>query len=273
MLTGPDCSHWQGNVNWEAVRAAGHDFAIIKATEGTSYSHTNWFRENWQELRRTGMTPGAYHFLRTSDPARQARYFVATVGDFSNALAVVDVETAANGSKPGIAHVRDFAAMFKRLVPNHPLIVYTGRWYWHGTIGNPPGMDIGPLWHSEYDTGREVADGPELDNYGGWSKATIWQYTSTGRCPGVSGNCDLNIFYGTRAELRALTGTRPPEPEPEKENPDMLIVTNSRGHGLLLSGSAVYGIDNTSLEGLEKAGVPKAKVSDSVFSELNSHKS
>lgn len=274
VLTGPDVSHHQGLVDWQQVAGAGHDFAFVKATEGAGFVDSQ-FRRNWTGIAQAGMTRGAYHFLRSGlTGAEQARHYLTVIGDPTGALCCLDVERGADGTEPGISHVRGFAAEFHRLAGTHPLVIYTGGWYWRDAIGNPKGNDLGVLWHSEYESSqREIDDGPEGDSYGGWSRATFWQYTSSGRCPGVTGNCDLNVFYGTLAELRALTG-RPllPAPEPDKENPDMLVVKNSRGHGLLLAGSAVYGLDNTSLEAIDKAGVPVAKVSDSVFSELNSRK-
>src|SRR5262245_46829549 len=36
-VEGIDVSHWQGSINWSAVRASGIEFAYIKATEGTSF--------------------------------------------------------------------------------------------------------------------------------------------------------------------------------------------------------------------------------------------
>jgi lysozyme len=213
MLTGPDCSRHQGTINWSAVKAAGHDFAIIKATDGTSYRYIDWFRTNFLKVRAAGLVPGAYHFLNRADGTAQARYYVGEVnraGGFQGVLAVVDVEKNADGTYPGISTVRAFVTEFRRLVPGHPLIVYTGRWFWVGYINNPYGADLGVLWHSEYEsTQAEVDDGPESDNYGGWPRATFWQWTSSGRCPGVSGNCDLNIFYGDRAALAVLAGSTP----------------------------------------------------------------
>jgi len=205
-ITGIDVSRHQGVVDYNAVKRAGHTFAFIKATEGTSYSYVDWYKTNAPKVRAAGLIFGAYHFLRADrDPAAQARYYVQTVGNFNGVVAILDVETAANGTMPLIQHVRAWVTEFRRLVPNKPLVIYTGRWYWVGHMGNPPGSDLGPLWHSEYETtSAEVADGPELDNYGGWPGCTIWQYTSTGRCPGVAGNCDLNIHHGTIDQLRAL---------------------------------------------------------------------
>lgn len=207
MLYGIDVSHHQGRVDWDAVAASGQDFAIVKATEGTTFVDSQ-FERNWKEIARVGLVRGAYHFLRdTGDPAVQARHFVSVVGSFSRAVVVLDVETGGTGgsSKPGINHVRAFVREFRRLIPGHPLVIYTGAWYWIDTIGNPFGADIGPLWHSEYDTGSaEITDGPERDSYGGWPGCLIWQFTSSGSVPGVTGNCDRNIFYGDRHRLHAL---------------------------------------------------------------------
>lgn len=200
-LTGPDASWHQGTINWQSVRNAGMDFAIIKATEGTSYTHTDWFETNWPRVHASGLVPGAYHFLRANQsPAQQADYFVNTVGDFNGVLACLDVETGADGGHPTSQNAHDFALRFNQRVPNHPLIVYTGRWYWVGVLGNPlDGATIGPLWHSAY----TATPG---STYGGWPKFTFWQYTSSGTCPGIPSPCDLNQFFGTNSDLLALTG-------------------------------------------------------------------
>lgn len=211
MLSGPDCSRHQGDVNWRAVAAAGHAFAIIKATEGTSYRYTDWWHYNHREVEAAGLVLGAYHFLRSGNGPAQARFFAATVGSFTGRIAVLDVEKAANGTYPSIGDVREFVAEFRRLVPGHPLVIYTGAWFWKGYLGNPHGADLGPLWHSEYETSAaEVADGPEADRYGGWDGCTIWQWTSSGSCPGVAGRCDLNILR--RGSLADLTGSGTAEP-------------------------------------------------------------
>jgi hypothetical protein len=85
-----------------------------------------------------------------------------------------------------------------------------------GVLGNPYGADLGPLWHSEYDgqspLDADVANGPELERYGGWNDCLVWQHTSTGRVPGISGGCDRNIFYGAEPVLLALAGLWGGEP-------------------------------------------------------------
>ena len=236
MLTGIDASRHQGTVDWQKVAAAGHHFAFVKATEGTSYSYVDWYHYNAPRVEATGLTLGAYHFLRRGVGAVQARYFTSTVGDFTGRVAVVDVEKAANGTWPTITDVTDFVAEFRRLT-GHPLVVYTGRWFWVGYLGDPRGADFGPLWHSEYETSRaEVDNGPEGDRYGGWPGATFWQWTSSGSCPGVTGNVDLNLFFGTVTDLSVLAGrtTAAPAPGPlipvsEEDDVFYVRVTDHQG--------------------------------------------
>src|SRR3954454_3336620 len=98
---GIDVSHWQGQIGWLQVGAAGFDFAFAKATEGTTYTDPP-YGTNRSGAAAAGMRFGAYHFARPtagSDAAAvasgiaQADYFVATAqprrGDL---LPVLDLE-------------------------------------------------------------------------------------------------------------------------------------------------------------------------------------
>lgn len=199
MLTGPDVSHHQGPVDWPRVAGAGHRFAFCKATEGTGFVDSR-FRSNWPAMRSAGLVRGAYHFLRTeTDPRAQARHFLSVVGDLTGSLAALDVERSASGSNPTADQARAFKHEFEARTGGHPLVIYTGRWYWQGVLGNPHGADLGPLWHSAYSTSPGAL-------YGGWDRYAFWQHTSSGSCPGVGGPCDLNRYFGDAGDLAALTG-------------------------------------------------------------------
>lgn len=230
-LLGLDVSRHQGTIFWSQVKAAGHVFAFCKCTDSTSYRYVYYFKQQAPQIRAAGLVLGAYHWLSAhTDPRAQAEYFVRTLretlGNLDNVLCALDVERGADGSIPTAAQARAFASQFAILTHGHPLIVYTGRWFWVGILGNPHGASIGPLWHSEYElTEAEVADGPELDAYGGWSRATFWQYTSSGRCPGVSGSVDLNLFFGSRSDLEALAES-PDDTEDEMTPEDREWITD-----------------------------------------------
>src|SRR5262249_5822583 len=157
--------------------------------------------------------PGAYHFLDAgADPAAQARYFVATVGSFAGVLAAVDVETGADGGRPSSAEAHAFAAEFARLLPRHPLLLSTRRWYCRDPTANPPRATPRPLRPPAH----SADPGPM---YGGWRAPPSWQWTDAGSCAGIGGHCDLNRFTGDRAALRALTTAGPPQ------EPDMPLST------------------------------------------------
>ena len=98
---GIDVSHWQGQIGWLQVGAAGYDFAFAKATEGTTYIDPTYVT-NRAGATAAGLRLGAYHFARptgTSDAAAiasgiaQADYFIGTAqpkrGDL---LPVLDLE-------------------------------------------------------------------------------------------------------------------------------------------------------------------------------------
>jgi lysozyme len=252
-LSGIDVSRHQGVVDYTAVRRAGHAFAYIKATDGVAYKHIAWFRTNAPKVKASGLILGAYHFLLDHHPGwAQARYYVNEVnkaGGFRGCVPIVDIEREADGTTPRFEHLAGFVAEFRRLVPGRAILIYTGKWYWVGVLGNPPGGPmLGPLWHSEYDgispISEPVANGPELDNYGGWKSCLVWQHTSSGRCPGVSGNVDLNLFYGPRAVLESLAGVGTPSPVPTPVPPpkedDMRIIDCAGSPALLVRGDGTY---------------------------------
>ena len=96
---GIDTSKYQGKVNWQAVKQAGYDFAIIKASEGVGYTDPE-FRRNWNESRAAGLLVGAYHFARVSksptiedDARKEAEWFASLLGNPANTLPpMLDIE-------------------------------------------------------------------------------------------------------------------------------------------------------------------------------------
>src|SRR5262245_49797633 len=81
MVTrGVDVSHYDGTIDWAKVKAAGIDFAFMKATENLNFVDPT-FATNWTNAGTAGVIRGAYHFFRASvDGAKQAEFFVQTTG-------------------------------------------------------------------------------------------------------------------------------------------------------------------------------------------------
>jgi lysozyme len=199
-LDGTDVSHWQGTIDWRAVRGGGIEFAFIKATEGVTYQDPA-FARNWAGAGEAGVRRGAYHYFRPSvDAAQQAQNFLRTVPLGPNDLpAVLDVEVSEGVAGDALLRaVRTWLETVERATGKRP-IVYTYPDFWNRYAAGSPGPY--PLWIATY--GRDAPLVPI-----GWTDWTFWQHSATGRVPGIGGDVDLNRFAGGRTEMAALAGGR-----------------------------------------------------------------
>ncbi len=230
-IFGVDVSRHQGpDLDWPKIKASGIDFAIARASLATTPDAM--YQTNVGRAQAAGIpVVGAYHFLYPAgvvSPAEQARLFVQQIGHSGALLTVLDIEKDRGPSgevhEPGIDEVRAFAAEFAQLTGGHQLILYAPAWYWKGTIADPPAADLGPLHASRYVAVAEDAAGhpirmtaPEAfakvptgwwqASHGGWTDATILQFTSSGKVAGYGGPIDLNAFRGSLDELAGLAGS------------------------------------------------------------------
>lgn len=243
-IFGVDVSSHQGTaVDWAKVAAAGFKFAINRACLDTKPDAT--WPDNTRRARAAGLIPGAYHFLYPSGgggsaarpAAEQCDAFLAAIGNPDGLLIALDVESDKTPDgfvyKPTFADVKAWVARFREKHPTHPLLIYSGGWYWTGwsyPIHNAVGAPLGLLWDSHYvsagatTAGKLYAGVPASwwgPRYGGWTKVTLLQFSSSGLVPGVVGHCDVNAFQGTVEQLRALAASKPasapPPPSPEAD--------------------------------------------------------
>jgi hypothetical protein len=94
----------------------------------------------------------------------------------------IDCETYTDGTYPKLAGIKRAVDACK--ANGIPCGIYTGRWFWHGHLGNPNDLSYLPLWDANYvDTDKIIAP-----TYGGWNMETIAgiQWTSN--------PIDRNIF-------------------------------------------------------------------------------
>lgn len=105
MAEGIDVSHWQREVNWQAVKAAGNVFAWAKASgsRDTPNFVDPQYRRNRDEMRRLGIHDGAYHFWlggKGVGGAGQAQHFYKCAGPVvtGSLLPALDIEDPPNGT-------------------------------------------------------------------------------------------------------------------------------------------------------------------------------
>jgi lysozyme len=201
-VQGIDVSQWQGDIDWRQVRAAGIDFAYIKATEGGDHLDPK-FHENWAGARRAGIPRGAYHFVYWCRPAHeQALWFLLNVPPDADALPpVIDVEWNAHSETcPKRVQPDKARKMIKILIA--AMAVHTGK---------KPIIYTDRVFHAQVLQGkfkphyfwlRSVAAEPhEIYPERSW---LFWQFTTTGRVRGIAGKVDRNVFNGRAADWRLM---------------------------------------------------------------------
>lgn len=203
MINGIDVSRWQGSIDWRAVRAAGYDFAFIKATEGATWTDPN-FVQNRNAAREVGIASGAYHFFRaTSKVEAQVDHFVQTVGQLHKGELppVLDVEDPAQWK--GVSRA-DLTALVVQWLANvekrlgaRPF-VYVSPSFVSELLESSTTLGGYPLWIAHWTDNQPTVPKP-------WNEWTFWQYSSKGKVDGITENVvDLDRFNGDRSEFESM---------------------------------------------------------------------
>jgi GH25 family lysozyme M1 (1,4-beta-N-acetylmuramidase) len=201
MIKGIDCSSWQGNVNWPAVKAAGIEFAYIKASDGTSSSYPTATAQ-FKGATDAGLVAGAYHYGQPSNSAKLNAAAFATqlkaLGAINGHLPpCLDLET---GSGPLGGWAAEFVAELRRLTGATQVMVYSGASFFQTQITESWMDPDVVVWIAHY--GRTPGQPGYLT-----SRVALHQYSSTGAVPGIAGNVDLNVSLWP---LDKLTGKPTP---------------------------------------------------------------
>ena len=210
VVYGVDVSDLEGpNIDWAAAKAAGLGFAWMKATQGTTFVATT-FAGNWSRSKAAGVRRGAYHFFNpTLDGVAQANAFLAAVGplDPDDLPPALDIEcpdgdpeclgyVGGSGTAPAsaiAARAHDFLTTVQAATGRVP-VVYTFVSYFSSNGLDTTGLADDTLWIANY--GVSCPDIPAP-----WSAARFWQYDYLGSVTGVSNSVDVDIFFGTPADL------------------------------------------------------------------------
>lgn len=182
-IRGIDISAHNGKIDFEKVKNAGYDFAIIKATEGTDFKDA-MFIDNLRLARAAGLKVGAYHFFRfDTDGYLQALNLLHSLRnrelDFP---VVVDIERFGNpdGHQASIIISRLRAMLLCLEEEGVDVMLYSNKddydRYLKGKFNDYP------LWICTF-----IEPEPDLN----WD---IWQYSHRGKVDGIKGDVDLNTI-------------------------------------------------------------------------------
>lgn len=213
-----DISDWQRGIN---VTTTGADIVVVKATESTTYVNTDCDRVVQQALS-AGKGVGVYHFADTrNNPTAEADYFVRQTQGYigKGIVPILDWEPAGPANVP-------WALTWLNRVESRwgaKPIIYMNQNTENSYDWSPVVRQDYGLWIAAYTLGYQPIYGfhppsaqPIMKH---WPFAVAWQYTSSGRVNGWTGNVDLSVVYGSIDTWRAYasgTGTIPAPPYPPK---------------------------------------------------------
>ena len=234
---GIDVSHYQGDIDWNAVARQKIVFAYIKATQG-DLNFDPYFSKNWAGAAQAGNSNskihrGAYHFMTANDsPQKQAQNFLSTVGPLNrwDLPPCIDVEwdlTRENGSlvldKKGrpidawanfssdevVRRISTWLKLVEAATGRKP-IIYTNAEWWSERIGRSKTLASYPLWVADYTSKSLGRESPTVPPEFSWS---LWQLTDQGvlRLGGTKYPVDTTIYNGNVDKLMKQFGfTVPP---------------------------------------------------------------
>jgi len=206
LRTGADISHHQPTFDAVAYKAAGEDFIVHKATEGSGFVDDR-FAARWRAAGQAGLPRAGYHFAHPGGSAvGQADHFVAVLraaGYRAGDAWALDMEAADGIGASGLfAWSAAWVARVRAALGGVGLF-YTYPSFWASTMGNPPRVPGGALgWWARYDTTPRAAAA-----FG--DPPPVWQYSSSHPTPTI-GACDHNrmtdaafaaLFQGQEADV------------------------------------------------------------------------
>ena len=193
-MNGIDVSTYQGKIDFAQVKIyAG--FVYAKATEGATYVDDQ-FRANHDGCKAAGIPFAPYHFFHFGqDPVAQAAHFLATIDGYEGTLLpMVDVES---GGQDGVTNLPTlitglsmFLTAIEKTLGGKRCIIYSDYGDWNGLMQGTDAFSGHPFWVAEYN----AQPAPSLP--AGFTSWVIWQYSSGGKVPGITGAVDLDRLNG-----------------------------------------------------------------------------
>jgi lysozyme len=228
VVEGLDVYAGTGTIDWTKVQASGRGFAFIKATQG-DYNIQSTFAANWANALAAGVKRSPYHFFDgTVDGVLQANTFLGElqtagglqVGDLPALLDIecptssVQANAQANCEHTGDSGWVDPATLKQRVydwldtvqaATGRAPIVYSYPSWFAALSMTEPKLASYPLFIASYNSCATI---PQP-----WTTAVFWQYSATGTVPGVTGNADVDRFFGSADDLNAFTIQPAPQPD------------------------------------------------------------
>ena len=192
---GVDVSAYQGNIDWDAVKASGIDFAIIRlgyrGYESGKLVEDTYAEQNLEGARDAGLRVGAYFFsqaLSVKEVDQEIEFMLEILGErYLDMPIILDWEIPAASARTARMDARtltDLQLHFCSVMEEkgyQPMIYF--NWHQSENLYYLSELEDYPFWLALYQDRMTYP----------W-KVEMWQYTSSGKVPGINGAVDLNVY-------------------------------------------------------------------------------
>lgn len=232
LQNGIDVSKWQGKIDWQRVKKAGIDFAIIRigyrGENGKIYRDGN-ADYNIQQAQKAGVLVGVYFFstaINQKEALQEAKWTVSAIKGYKISYPVVyDCEGFENSDSRMYALTAEQrtknAISFLKEVDKSG---YDGMFY--GSVScltDSTAFNISEIakvykiWVAQYKNPPYPKS--QKPDYNG--RYDMWQYTNKGVVSGVEGACDMVVSYfkkktqAPKDDKAEITTAKPPKTQEE----------------------------------------------------------
>lgn len=196
---GVDVSEWQGYIsqaNWQKAKNSGIQYAMLRIAWGHKGNGAadKQFNNNYQNARANNIPIGAYVYSYADDEkeARQeADYAVSLLAGRKLQLPVcIDVEDERIGYLSKTQQAKNIVAFCEQVkAKGYTPMVYANQNWLNNKIEYSRIKNY-RIWYAQYPYHWSESSKPSYGNH-----IDIWQYSSSGKVSGLSGNIDMNKAY------------------------------------------------------------------------------
>lgn len=191
-----DVSHWQGTIDFAAMKP-WVDGIWCKASQGRSTTDPA-FATYLAGAHEHGVPVGAYHYASpdsdVGDAIAEADWFCSRWEGRCDLRPMLDLESSALAANLTDDWALAFLARVKVRTGAEP-IIYAGPSWASVHLEPNPMLALYDLWVAHY-TAKPQPDLPKP-----WGHWLLWQYTSSGRVPGIGTAVDVDRLSGTHTDL------------------------------------------------------------------------
>lgn len=193
---GIDVSKWNGSINWTKVKNSGVGYVIIRcgyrgSSQGTLIEDPT-YKANIQGAIAAGLKVGVYFYsqaINQVEAVEEASMVLNLIKGYKISYPVfIDIEASGGRADAIDKNTRTAVAQaFCETVQasGYAAGVYSGK-NWFETKMNAASLEKYKIWVAHYNNATATTYKGRYD---------IWQYSSTGKIDGISGNVDLNLSY------------------------------------------------------------------------------